>query len=204
MSKTSVHVIPLLKNLCWLPIAYTREQSNLMALASVVLRKRAFPALPGHFSLFCASPDSLNTRFSSSSITSALVFACNAFLHLACHGRFYSVLQGSAHMLPPLWASFTRGINLHPRSTLCVPCPSSYPIVYFFFLAAQHGILVPRPGMEPRPLQWKLGALITGPPGKSLSHRILTLCWGRLSSLQAHEFLNGSTHILPTFVFSAL
>ena len=30
------------------------------------------------------------------------------------------------------------------------------------------GILVPRPGMEPVPLQWKHGVLTTGPPGKSL------------------------------------
>ena len=28
--------------------------------------------------------------------------------------------------------------------------------------------LVPRPGIEPRPLCWKLGILATGPPGKSL------------------------------------
>ena len=27
------------------------------------------------------------------------------------------------------------------------------------------GILVPQPGIEPRLLQWKQGALITGPPG---------------------------------------
>ena len=27
--------------------------------------------------------------------------------------------------------------------------------------------LVPRPGIEPRPLHWELGVLIAGPPGKS-------------------------------------
>ena len=30
------------------------------------------------------------------------------------------------------------------------------------------GMLVPRPGIEPRPWQWKRGVLTTGPPGKSL------------------------------------
>ena len=30
-------------------------------------------------------------------------------------------------------------------------------------------ILVPQPGIEPGPLQWKHGFLTTGPPGKSLT-----------------------------------
>lgn len=64
MSKTSVHVIPLLKNLCWLPIACTRKQSKLIALAYMALHKRAFfPAHLGHFSLYCMSSDLLNSCF---------------------------------------------------------------------------------------------------------------------------------------------
>ena len=40
---------------------------------------------------------------------------------------------------------------------------------FFFWLhCATCGILVPQLGIEPAPLQWKHGVLITGPPGKSL------------------------------------
>ena len=43
--------------------------------------------------------------------------------------------------------------------------------IFFFFLAAQYcaacGILVPWPGINLCPLQWKGGVLTTGPPGKS-------------------------------------
>ena len=40
---------------------------------------------------------------------------------------------------------------------------------FFFGLhRAACGILVSQPGIEPTPLQWKLGVLTTGLPGKSL------------------------------------
>ena len=40
---------------------------------------------------------------------------------------------------------------------------------YISFLATSHGmrILVPQPGMNLSPLQWKRKALTTGPPGNS-------------------------------------
>ena len=37
----------------------------------------------------------------------------------------------------------------------------------FWLLLAACGILAPRPGINPTPLQWKHGVLTTGPPGKS-------------------------------------
>ena len=48
-------------------------------------------------------------------------------------------------------------------------------VIYVFFLGgglfgprrAACRILVPQPGVEPRPLQWKCRVLTTGPPGKS-------------------------------------
>ena len=40
---------------------------------------------------------------------------------------------------------------------------------FFFWLCfLVCGILVPQPGIEPVPLQWKCGVSTTGPPGKSL------------------------------------
>ena len=41
--------------------------------------------------------------------------------------------------------------------------------IYFFFWPCHvvFGILVPRPGIEPGPQQWKYGVLTTGPPGNS-------------------------------------
>ena len=41
-------------------------------------------------------------------------------------------------------------------------------IMFFWLHCVVCGILVPRPGKEPVPLQWKLGVLTMGPPGKSL------------------------------------
>ena len=51
------------------------------------------------------------------------------------------------------------------------PCiaPHNFHIVLFFWLhLAACEILVPRPGIEPMPLQWKHRVLTTGPPGRSL------------------------------------
>ena len=39
--------------------------------------------------------------------------------------------------------------------------------VLFWWLHMPRGILVPWPGIEPRPRQWKRGVLTTGPPGNS-------------------------------------
>ena len=43
-------------------------------------------------------------------------------------------------------------------------------VIFFFFWPqwAACGILVPQPGIELVPLQWKRRVLTTGPPGKSL------------------------------------
>ena len=54
-----------------------------------------------------------------------------------------------------------------PDSILCCStCHST------FFLSLLHheaqGILIPQPGIDPRPLQWKFRVLTTGLPGKSL------------------------------------
>ena len=43
---------------------------------------------------------------------------------------------------------------------------------WLLFGCATCGILVPRPGIEPVPLQWKLEVLTTGPPGKSPSEEL--------------------------------
>ena len=45
-------------------------------------------------------------------------------------------------------------------------------VVFFWPHHAACGILVPQPGIEPRPPQWKLGILTSGPPGKSQIVRI--------------------------------
>ena len=61
----------------------------------------------------------------------------------------------------------------HPQWLL--PTPQHYSkllsliLSLFFFGCVAYGVFVPRPGMEPTPLQWKLGFLTTGPPGKSRS-----------------------------------
>ena len=41
--------------------------------------------------------------------------------------------------------------------------------VYLFAMPCGMQILVPRPGIEPMPPQWKCGVLTAGPPGNSLS-----------------------------------
>ena len=43
---------------------------------------------------------------------------------------------------------------------------SSFFLIFLFFGHMAHGILVPRPEIEPVPLPWKRGALTTGPPEK--------------------------------------
>ena len=39
--------------------------------------------------------------------------------------------------------------------------------IYFWLRGVACRILVPQSGIEPMPLQWKLGVLTTGPPEKS-------------------------------------
>ena len=43
-------------------------------------------------------------------------------------------------------------------------------LLLFWPRLAAYGILVPGPGIEPVPLQWKRGVLTTGPPEKSSNH----------------------------------
>ena len=45
--------------------------------------------------------------------------------------------------------------------------------LFIYFLATARGILIPQPGIEPCPLQWKRRVLTTGPLGKSLSVLLL-------------------------------
>lgn len=119
MSKTSVPVIPLLKNLCWLPITYTRNQSKLVALAYVALHTRVFqlilfipilnvPRLAEHRLLFIHA------------VTYALLMplfswpALGIFIHIQSFK--------TARVLSPR-SSFSRGI------TLCLTCiPTSPPL----------------------------------------------------------------------------
>ena len=58
--------------------------------------------------------------------------------------------------------------------------------VLFFFFSPRHTacrILVPYPGIEPVPLQWRCGVLTTGPPGKS-QEWVLDRTWLRWGTLQ--------------------
>ena len=59
--------------------------------------------------------------------------------------------------------------------------------IFLFFLLfwpcrAACGILVPRPGIVPAPLQWKRGVLTTGPPAKSYGQRSLKDCHLRIQT----------------------
>ena len=123
MSKTSVHVIPLLRNLCWLPMAYTMKQFNLMALASVVLCNHAFPAHLDHFSLFCVSPDPLNT-----SIRILFYYFCFRVClpYLSPPGLPRAVLFRPSRLSTHVTSSLSL---LHPWNESAFPQPSPYPLI---------------------------------------------------------------------------
>ena len=55
--------------------------------------------------------------------------------------------------------------GFHFLQILANICYFLFCFVFFWLCQAACGILVPRPGIEPAPLQWKRGVLTTGPPG---------------------------------------
>ena len=92
-------------------------------------------------------------------------------------GRNQACFVGLAPKVP--WrkgqeASFisSHGRTFQPWKGMSSPLLEAYKpddsFFFFFFgrAALARGILVPQPGIEPMPLHWKCGVLITGPPGK--------------------------------------
>ena len=69
------------------------------------------------------------------------------------------------------WTWEAMGLQAYPRSG-----DDLWTLIYFtsLFLFWSHceacRFLVPWPGIEPVPLQWKLGVPLTGPSGKSPDH----------------------------------
>ena len=55
--------------------------------------------------------------------------------------------------------------------------------LFFFFCHEACAILVPRPGIEPHPGQWKRRVLTTGPPGNSLAYCLNRLLWNLAACL---------------------
>lgn len=88
MSKTSVRVIPLLQSLCWLPLTYTRKQSNSLPWCTC-LSSSSLPSLPILSVPRLAEPRLLFLR----AFTYPLSFACSACIRLVCRGHFYSGLE---------------------------------------------------------------------------------------------------------------
>ena len=96
----------------------------------------------------------------------------------ACMDLPLSPSQHSGYRFPPDRASslsFLPCVQKGPMLGLLLCCcpleiPNHFVLGFFFWLhRTAFGILVPHQGLNPRPLQWKLGVLTTGPPGKSQS-----------------------------------
>ena len=98
--------------------------------------------------------------------------------NLPLEGVFWASQSQRDLPTPPckVWITVTGSPFLTPSSpmlqSLHPPVSNSLIFLSFFFFwppLAACGILLPQPGIEPMPLQWKHGVLTTGPLGKSFN-----------------------------------
>ena len=198
MSKTSVHVIPLLRTSAGSPspILGSSPISCPWHLWSSIIMPFQLISTIFPYSVCPQAP--WTHEFSSSSITSAFVFACHTFLHLACHGQFYSVLQGSAHMWPPLWASFTRGINLHSHSILHIPLSRRILTLYWGGLSSLWSSWIPE-GQHPHLahlcfLSSVAHCLAQGGCSVTVRTKLCVLCFCKSSKRALREWQGSKPH----------
>lgn len=106
MSKTSVRVIPLLQNLCWLPLTYTSKQSNSLPWHPGPFKNVPFQLISAICPLSVHSQTCQTHAFTPpcSYLLGSLSFASRVFIHLVCHGYFCPVLEAERtdHLLSEL------------------------------------------------------------------------------------------------------